>query len=115
MGNFSPFEAFFGRKPFVSQTEEETTSFSNQDQGDIQKWVDDIGETLSQVNKLQTKSRESMKKRHEIKNPPSTYEIGEKVLVQEHIIGKKIKSKRRKTVFHGIVKKKDGNRYESFN
>lgn len=58
-----------------------------------------------------------MKKRHQTKNPPSTYEIGEKVLVQEQIIGKRIKSrikKRRKTVFQGTVKKKDGNRYESF-
>ena len=97
MGNFSPFEAFFGRKPFVSQTVEETTCFSEtKDQGDIQKWVDDIGETLSQVDELQTKSRESMKKRHQTKNPPSTYEIGEKVLVQEQIIGKRIKSRIKK-------------------
>ena len=113
LGNLSPFEVFFARKPNLKEVSlEENFDHENDVQhSDIDKHLDESAALRTKAQCFSEKAAEKMVLRRKRKFPPSEYEVGENVLVKSIYSGKKIKSKFT-NIFSGIVNEKDGDRYK---
>ena len=115
MGNLSPFQVFFGRKPNLSNS----SSFSSdievnpkeEIEEEIEKFFQKCENIRSQAGASSEKAADRMVSRNKRKFPPADYYVGEKVIVKNIYSGKKIRSKFEKT-FSGVVKSRNEDRYK---
>ena len=115
LGNLSPFEIFFGRKPNPY-----CQGITIEDQEDIHCINEEKNKTIDEHNRKCQSYREKAKQysdaaakkmvlRKKRKFPPSEYEVGEEVIVKNIYSGKKIKNTK---IYGGIIKERKGDRYK---
>ena len=111
LGGYSPFEVFYNRKPngFVEAFDLVPSYTGNIEEraSALKSWKEHCRNISNEANVKQTTSSEKMVDRHKITHPPSSYEIGEEVLIKLPRSDKKIKKgKNKPMVLKGIVKEK---------
>ena len=113
IGNLSPFQVFFGRKPNLRTDFKETQDHTFDDIASekIENFSVKTNEIRSLASSSSKSSANKMIQRNKRKFPPSEYSIGEEVIIKNVYMGKKIKSKAEKT-FCGIIKDKKNDKYQ---
>ena len=109
LGGMSPFEVFFGRK-FNDHIHEIEPGEHSQQVGteNLREWSEHVDHTRKVAEEKSKKISERMVERHREKNPPSTYDIDERVMVKIQKGKKKLKSSTFTTKARVKEKKNDG-------
>ena len=111
IGNLSPYEVFFGRKPnfFEPSFVDEIDDTEHFEEKEHLQHLAESEEIRRKAEISSKKAEDTMIKRNKRKYPPAEYELEEDVIVKNIYTGKKIKGTK---IYSGVIKERKEDRYK---